>query len=67
MSPRSRAIRRDADELDLSMISAAYLAQFDGVLMSTIGELPLNDEQTVGPDRLRQRGARASWVCTKSR
>ena len=36
---------QDADELDLSMISAAYLAQFDGVLMSTIGELPLNDEQ----------------------
>ena len=37
--------RQDADAIDLSMISAAYLSQFDGLLLATNGELPLDDGQ----------------------
>lgn len=37
--------RQDADAIDLSMISASYLAQFDGLLLATNGELPLDDGQ----------------------
>ena len=37
--------RQAADAIDLSMISAAYLAQFDGLLLATNGELPLDDGQ----------------------
>lgn len=37
--------KQDADKLDLSFISADYLAQFDGVMMMTNGNLPLNDSQ----------------------
>jgi type 1 glutamine amidotransferase len=36
---------QDAGSLDLSMISAEYLAQFDGVMMMTNGNLPLTLEQ----------------------
>ena len=37
--------KQDADNLDLSMISASYLAQFDGLVLATNGELPLDDGQ----------------------
>ena len=37
--------KQDADKLDLSFISAQYLAQFDGLMMMTNGELPLDDSQ----------------------
>jgi len=36
---------QDRSELDLSMITAEYLAQFDGVMMMTNGNLPLREEQ----------------------
>ena len=37
--------QQDAASLDLSMIDAEYLAQFDGVMMMTNGNLPLTDSQ----------------------
>ncbi len=37
--------KQEADKLDLAFISADYLAQFDGVMMMTNGNLPLNDTQ----------------------
>lgn len=37
--------KQDAKAIDLSMISADYLKQFDGLIMFTTGELPLNDSQ----------------------
>jgi len=37
--------KQDADKIDLSFISADYLAQFDGVMFMTNGNLPLNDSQ----------------------
>lgn len=37
--------RQEADRIDLSMISASYLEQFDGLVMVTNGELPLDDGQ----------------------
>ena len=37
--------QQDAASLDLSMITAEYLAQFDGVMMMTNGNLPLADSQ----------------------
>src|ERR1044072_6780783 len=37
--------KQDADKLDLSFISADYLAQFHGVMMMTNGNLPLNEAQ----------------------
>ena len=37
--------KQDADKIDLSFISADYLAQFDGLMMMTNGNLPLNDVQ----------------------
>ncbi len=42
---RSRGYLQEADELDLSQITAEYLAQFDGVMMMTNGNLPLDDTQ----------------------
>ncbi|HET9949086.1 MAG TPA: ThuA domain-containing protein [Longimicrobiales bacterium] len=37
--------RQDRDELDLSAITAEYLARFDGVLMMTNGNLPMDEVQ----------------------
>ena len=37
--------QQDAASLDLSVIDAEYLAQFDGVMMMTNGNLPLSDSQ----------------------
>ena len=37
--------QQDAESLDLSIISADYLAQYDGVMMMTNGNLPLTDSQ----------------------
>ncbi len=37
--------KQDADKIDLRFITPEYLAQFDGVMMMTNGNLPLNDEQ----------------------
>ena len=37
--------QQDAASLDLSVIDAEYLAQFDGVMMMTNGNLPLTDSQ----------------------
>ena len=37
--------QQDAESLDLSVISAEYLAQFDGIMMMTNGNLPLTDSQ----------------------
>ena len=37
--------RQDREAIDLSMISADYLAQFDAVMFYTTGELPLDDSQ----------------------
>ncbi|MCH7992165.1 MAG: ThuA domain-containing protein [Gemmatimonadetes bacterium] len=49
---------QDADELDLSIITAEYLAQFDGVMMMTNGNLPLDDGQKRAlVDFVRQGGA----------
>ena len=36
---------QEQEELDLSIITAEYLAQFDGVMMMTNGNLPMRDEQ----------------------
>ena len=36
---------QDAESLDLTIIDAEYLAQFDGVMMMTNGNLPLKDSQ----------------------
>ena len=36
--------KQDADKIDLSMITAPYLSQFDAVMVSTNGELPMSDE-----------------------
>jgi hypothetical protein len=55
---RSRGYLQDADELDLSNITAEYLAQFDGVMMMTNGNLPLDDTQKGAlVDFVRQGGA----------
>ena len=37
--------QQDPESLDLSMIDAEYLGQFDGVMMMTNGNLPLTDSQ----------------------
>lgn len=37
--------QQDAESLDLSIIDAEYLAQFDGIMMMTNGNLPLTDSQ----------------------
>ena len=37
--------KQSSDDLDLSMITAEYLAQFDGLMMMTNGNLPLDDAQ----------------------
>lgn len=37
--------RQESEAIDLSMISAEYLAQFDAVMFYTTGELPLDDSQ----------------------
>ena len=37
--------QQDAESLDLSIINAEYLAQFDGIMMMTNGNLPLTDSQ----------------------
>ena len=37
--------KQDADKLDFSFLSAEYLAQFDGLMMMTNGNLPLDDAQ----------------------
>src|SRR5438132_4807485 len=37
--------RQDADKIDLSMITADYLAQFDGLMMMTNGDLPMTEAQ----------------------
>ena len=45
--------KQDADEIDLSFISAAYLAQFDGIMMMTNGELPMTADQKACAHRVR--------------
>jgi type 1 glutamine amidotransferase len=37
--------KQDADKLDLKFLTADYLAQFDGLMMMTNGNLPLADAQ----------------------
>ena len=37
--------KQSSDALDLSMITAEYLSRFDGLMMMTNGNLPLNDSQ----------------------
>ena len=37
--------KQDAGKLDFSFLSAEYLAQFDGLMMMTNGNLPLDDAQ----------------------
>lgn len=37
--------RQEREAIDLSMISAEYLAQYDAVMFYTTGELPLDDSQ----------------------
>lgn len=39
--------RQDADEIDLSFITPQYLAQFDGIMFMTNGNLPFTDAQKV--------------------
>jgi hypothetical protein len=40
-----RGYLQDAGSLDLSVVNRAYLAQFDGVMMMTNGNLPMDAEQ----------------------
>jgi type 1 glutamine amidotransferase len=40
-----RGYLQDAGSLDLSVVTRAYLAQFDGVMMMTNGNLPMDPEQ----------------------
>ena len=40
-----RGFAQESSELDLSMISADYLDQFDGIMMFTNGNLPMDDSQ----------------------
>ena len=50
--------QQDQAELDLSIITAEYLAQFDGLMMMTNGNLPLDDGQKRAlVDFVRQGGA----------
>src|SRR5689334_22210992 len=37
--------KQEAAKIDLSMITPEYLAQFDGLMMMTNGNLPLSDAQ----------------------
>ncbi len=37
--------KQPSDDLDLSMITSEYLSQFDGLMMMTNGNLPLDDSQ----------------------
>src|SRR5262249_11055200 len=37
--------KQDADKIDLASLTADYLAQFDGLMMMTNGNLPLSDAQ----------------------
>ena len=37
--------KQEADQIDLSFLTAAYLRQFDGMMMMTNGELPMTAEQ----------------------
>lgn len=37
--------KQEAEKIDLSMIDAEYLSQFDGLMMMTNGNLPLRDDQ----------------------
>jgi len=54
----SQGYLQEADELDLSNITAEYLAQFDGVMMMTNGNLPLDEGQKRAlVDFVRQGGA----------
>lgn len=40
--------KQDADKLDLAFVSPAYLAQFDGLMLMTNGNLPLDESQKRG-------------------
>jgi len=40
--------KQDSAKLDLSMITPEYLAQFDGLMLMTNGNLPLTDAQKAG-------------------
>ena len=40
-----RGYAQESDDLDLSMISAGYLDQFDGIMMFTNGNLPMDQSQ----------------------
>ena len=40
--------KQDSAKLDLSMITPDYLAQFDGLMLMTNGNLPLTDAQKAG-------------------
>ena len=49
---------QEQEELDLSIITAEYLSQFDGVMMMTNGNLPLDEAQKRAlVDFVRQGGA----------
>ena len=37
--------KQDRDKLDFSFLSASYLAQFDGIMMMTNGNLPMDESQ----------------------
>ena len=55
---------QEQEELDLSIITAEYLAQFDGVMMMTNGNLPMRDEQKrVLVDFVRQGGGFIAVHC----
>jgi type 1 glutamine amidotransferase len=55
---------QEQEELDLSIINAEYLAQFDGVMMMTNGNLPMRDEQKRAlVDFVRQGGGFVAVHC----
>ena len=55
---------QEQEELDLSVITAEYLAQFDGVMMMTNGNLPMRDEQKHAlVDFVRQGGGFVAVHC----
>jgi type 1 glutamine amidotransferase len=55
---------QEQEELDLSVITAEYLAQFDGVMMMTNGNLPMRDEQKRAlVDFVRQGGGFVAVHC----
>ena len=59
--------KQDPAKLDMSFLTPEYLAQFDGLMLMTNGNLPLTDAQKRGDRRLRAQRQGARSACTAPR